>query len=140
MKWVVVLACLMVVGALALRAEGSHLECHTGQVTGFATIRSQPQYLVGTIPSTFSSRDAFFTARYNCEGRGVHVRRVDQGVYDVRFRGARPRVAIADAISTEGVSSSVQIIGDTVRVSLRGPLNGSDVASRRDVAFSVVTY
>jgi hypothetical protein len=139
-KWVGVVLCLVALGALALSSEAAHLECHTGQVTGFATIRSQPQYLVGTIPSTFSSKDAFFTARYNCRGRGVHVRRVDQGVYDVRFRGAHLKAAFTDAISTEGVSSSAQILGDTVRVSLRGPLNGGDVASRRDVAFSVVTY
>jgi hypothetical protein len=139
-KLLAVLACLTVLGVFALRAEGSHLECHTGNALGFATIRSQPQYLVGTIPPSFTSLNAYFTARYNCRGRGVQVRRVDQGIYDLRFPGTSPGAAMSDAISSEGVSSSVQIIGDIVRVSLRGPLNGGDVASRRDVAFSVVTY
>jgi hypothetical protein len=139
MKLAVALA-IIALGTIVFSANASHQRCHTGSVAGFATLRSQPQYLTGTIPSTFASRNTYFVSRYNCKGRGVHVRRVDQGLYDVRFRDVWIRAANADAVSTEGVSSSIQILGDTVRISLRGPLNGDDVASRRDVAFSVVVY
>ena len=136
-----VAAITAVVGFFALRSEASHLRCHTGNALGFVSIRSDPAELVGQIPSRFTSDVGYFSSRYNCTGQNVQARRVDQGVYDVRFPGLVVRVAVADAISTEGISTSVQLLGDgMVRVSLRGPLGGSDVASRRDVAFNVVIY
>lgn len=129
------------VGFFALRSEASHLRCHTGNALGFVAIRSDPAELVGQIPSRFTSDPGYFSSRYNCTGRNVQARRVDQGIYDVRFPGIVVRVAVADAISTEGVSTSVQHLGDgVVRIALRGPLGGSDVAARRDVAFNVVVY
>ena len=134
-------AIAVVVGFFALRSEASHLRCHTGNALGFVAIRSDPAELVGQIPSRFTTDPGYFSSRYNCAGQNVQARRVDQGIYDVRFPGIVVRVAMADAISTEGVSTSVQLLGDgMVRVSLRGPLGGSDVASRRDVAFNVVVY
>lgn len=129
------------IGLFALRSDASHLGCHTGNAQGFVAIREDPAELVGTLPSRFTSDPRFFSTRYNCMGRSVQARRVDQGIYDVRFPGVNVRMAIADAISQEGVSTSVQPLTDgIVRVSLRGPLFGNDVASRRDVAFGVVVF
>lgn len=115
--------------------------CRTGEARAFVAIRQDPAYLVGTIPATFTEEAAFFQRRYNCTGQSAAVRRVDEGIYDVRLRGLIPRLALASAISDEGVSASVLPLGnDTVRVALRGPLRGNAIASRRDVAFSLVVY
>src|SRR5256886_7533451 len=39
--------------------------------------------------------------RYSCSGRGVQARRVDVGVYDVRFAGNPGSVAVATPIASE---------------------------------------
>ena len=131
----------LALGVLALRSEASHLRCHTGNVSGFVALREDPAELVGTLPSRFTADARFFSTRYNCMGRSVQARRVDQGLYEVRFPGVNVKMATADAISQEGISTSVLPITDgIVRVSLRGPLSGNDVATRRDVAFGVVVF
>lgn len=132
-------------GALILALPGSGApttrRCIAGSAFGFVALQDEPGYLVGTIPSTFTADSRYFTRRYNCTSRSALVRRSGLGSYDVRFPGLNIRLAVASAISEEAVTASVHPLGDgTVRISLRGPLAGDDVASRRDVAFTVVVY
>lgn len=113
----------------------------TGQAQAFATIQNDPLFLVGTIPSKFSARAIFFSSRYSCKGFPPQVRRVGLGLYDVLFPGIRIHAASVGAVSDEGITASFWPISDgIVRVALRGPLGGADVATRRDVAFSLVVY
>lgn len=136
------LAVAVLLGSLTLSSEASHIGCHTGQAAGFVTIRSDPPSLVTTIPSQFRGDAGFFFRRYNCTGRSAQVRRVDLGVYEIRFPGLQGRLALVSAISEEGISASVHPLEDGVyRVALRGPIQGiSELAARRDVAFSIVVY
>lgn len=136
------LAVVATVAVLAASASSSGVRrCKTGSALGFIAIRSEPLYLVGTIPSSFTFAAGYFSRRYNCRLKSVGVRRAGLGLYDVVFPGLRPAVLIVSAISDEGVSASAWPVGDgVVRVALRGPLGGSDVAARRDVAFSLVLY
>ena len=132
---------VLAVGFVVSQAQADHLRCHTGNALGFVAIKADPPHLVGTLPGRFTGNPDYFEVRYNCSGQSVHARRVALGLYDIRFPGINPRIAVADAISSEGVSTSVQPLADgIVRVSLRGPLAGADVASRRDVPFSVVVF
>lgn len=129
----------LVLGAVNLGE--SAVRCPTGQAKGFLAIQSEPNFLVGTIPSSFTFSQTYFSRRYNCRGRSAAVRRVGLGLYDVQFPGLDPRVVIATALSDEGITASVWPLGNqTVRVALRGPLGGADVATRRDVAFSIVVF
>ena len=75
-----------------------------------------------------------------CKGGSAQVRRVDEGVYEVRFPQVSARLALVTATSDEGVTSSAIVFGSTVRVALRGPLHGPDLMERRDVPFVVVVY
>lgn len=132
---------VLLLGVAVSQTQASHLGCHTGDALGFVAIRADPPYLVGTLPSRFTGMPVFFEARYNCEHKGVQARRIDLGTYEVRFLGLSPHVVLTDALSAEGVSSSSENMGNgTVRVFLRGPLGGNNVATRRDVPFSVVVY
>lgn len=117
--------------------------CRFGRVQGFMSIRADPAYLVGTIPSRFTGQARYFSRRYNCKGYDVHIRRVDTGIYDVQFVGLGFRLALTTAISQEGVAASVQPLPDsTYRVALRGPLvndNGT-LLERRDIPFSLAIF
>lgn len=140
MKAVVALVVLALILALPSSGADARL-CGRGDALGFVAIQDDPAYLVGTIPSSFTADSRYFVRRFNCRRGSAFVRRVRLGEYDVRFPGLSVRLALASAISEEGVTASVHPLGDgTVRISLRGPLAGDDVASRRDVAFSVVIY
>jgi len=138
-----VLAGLLLVLILSPASAEAARSCRSGTAQGFVVIRSDPEYLVGTIPSTFRSNPIYFQRRYNCRHRSAYVRRVDLGVYEVRFPGLSRRVPQATAISQEGISASAQAFGDVYRVTLRGPytLDASrDILARRDVPFALVIF
>lgn len=135
------IAALALVLLVASYAESATSACKSGSAKAFVAIQPDPAYLVGTIPSGFNSNPAYFVRRYNCEGRSASVRRVDLGIYDVRFPGLNPRAVVATAISDEAVSVAALPLADgIVRISLRGPIVGNDVMARRDVPFTVVVY
>lgn len=137
----VLVAIVTSLGIFALTSQASHLGCHTSNAQAFAALRDDPPYLVGTIPNRLTSDAAYFSVRYSCSGQLIQVQHRDTGVYEMRFPRVKVRLALATAISDEGVSASVHLLGDgVVRVVLRGPLSGNDVAALRDVPFAVVVF
>ena len=121
---------------------GSHTNrCGPGTAQGFAALRDNPDYLVGTIPSRYTRDPTYFDVRYNCLGKGVLVRRVSTGVYDVKFNDLRARGVVATILAEEGGSASAWHVTDgEFRIIIRGPLVESNVILRRDVAFTIVVY
>lgn len=142
MKWVLAVALVLaVIGVEPAEPAQNGPPCIFGRVQGFITVRSDPEYLVGTIPNKLTTSSKFFTRRYNCKGYPPSIKRVDLGVYDVRFPRLNGRTAFVSAISQEGVSASVQgFSGGIYRVALRGPLVRNDALVRRDVAFSLALF
>lgn len=134
------LALLIALGLIGTSAAVSGPTCVYGRVQGFISIRSDPVYLVGTIPNQFTANADYFARRYNCKRKAPQVRRVDLGVYDVRFSELGNRAPIATAF-TDGVVASVQGLDDgTYRVYLRGPVVQNGVLIRRDVPFSLAVF
>lgn len=144
MKLILLVAVSLLVLAVASSdaAQVSTAGCVYGRAQAFAAIRANPPYLVGTIPREFTSDTGFFSRRYNCKRTGVQVRRIDLGIYDVRFPELSYRLALVSAISQEGVASSVAVFDNGIyRVTLRGPVvANNDVLVRRDVPFSIVAF
>lgn len=115
--------------------------CEPDGAFAFVAIQGDPPYLVGTLPSVFTTDPRYFSRRFDCAAPGIAARRVSLGLYDVQVPDAGARLAIVSAISEEAVSTSVHPLGNGLyRVALRGPLAGSDVASRRDVPFALVVF
>lgn len=142
MKPILIVGFAILIASVLVQATSSAAtSCGAGEARAFASIRQEPPYLVGTIPSKFTGQARYFQRRYNCRNASAEVRRVDLGVYDVRFRKLIPRAVIVTALSDAGVTTSAFPLGnDTVRVVLRGPLGGERIASHRDVPFTVVVY
>lgn len=135
-----VLALLVALGLISIGGAASGPTCVYGRVQGFIAIRSDPVYLVGTIPSQFTANPDYFARRYDCKRTAPQVRRVDLGVYDVRLPELGNRVAVATGFG-DGVTASVQGLDDGIyRVFLRGPVVQNTVLVRRDVPFSLVIY
>jgi len=140
-KWTVLLVLIAVLAVGYHESQAQGPACQYGRAQAFITVKNDPEYLVGTIPSQLTGDKKFLQRIYNCTGRGAQIRRVDLGTYEVRFPGLHRRSGVVSVVSQEGVASSVQPFGrDTYRVALRGPGLVNGVLSRRDVAFTLVIF
>lgn len=136
----VLFAAILLLGTISYAGAGPNPGCMTGRARAFIAISADPPYLVGDIPNHFTFDQRYFSRRYNCKGQSAAVRRVDLGLYDVRFPGISSHAIQATALSDEGVTASAYPEDGFIRVALRGPLSGNNVAARRDVAFSIAVF
>lgn len=139
---ILIVACVAVAALVYVSANGAAPAptCRTGEAQGFAAIRWNPEGTIGQLVGK-SSSPRWFWRRYNCTGRGVSIRRLDRGVYDIDFPGLGNRLAVVSAISQEGVSASVQPFGTGLfRVTLRGPIVDENLLTRRDIPFTIVVF
>lgn len=131
---------VLLLGTVSYAHAAAPRRCISGRAQAFAAIQKDPPYLVGDIPNHFTSVQHYFSRRYNCKARSAEVRRVDLGLYDVRFPGISSQAVLVTALSDEGVTASAFPEDGFIRVALRGPLGNNNLASRRDVAFSLVVF
>jgi hypothetical protein len=90
--------------------------CVNGAVRGVATIVGDSAG-VANIGDKFTSRKALFARTFNCAGRGVQVRRVSVGVFEVRFVGNTAPTALATGLGG-GEASAEPAAGGIFRVSV----------------------
>jgi hypothetical protein len=88
---------------------------------------------MANIPDAFTGAGALFSRKFNCTGRAVQVRRVEAGVFEVRFVGntASSGVASARGDSVAGVDVAP---GGAFRVTVH-PAGRDD---RADLPFTIV--
>lgn len=75
--------------------------CQPGAVRGFAAVNGDPANGIANVGGAFTSAKVVFGVRFNCTGPAPQVRRVDRGVYEIRFPGNGARVAAASALDNE---------------------------------------
>ena len=93
--------------------------CQPGAVRGFLAVNGDPQKGIANIGDTVTSAKPMIGARFNCAGAAPQARRVNVGVYEVRFSGNGGQVAVA---SSAGAETTVAALGGGVfRVSLWVP-------------------
>ena len=113
-------ALLFALGGSALAASRSvtanQPRCATGAVRGIATVVGDSAGIANLSP-TFTSRKALFARRFNCTGRGIEVRRVSIGLFEVRFVGNSAPTALATALGG-GEASAEITAGGVYRVSV----------------------
>jgi hypothetical protein len=103
--------------------------CGGGNVRGAVRLHATQAF-----PDRYTSRGT--SGRYNCSGRGVQAKRVDVGVYDVRFPGNPGSVAVATPIAPVQLTLTWTRQGDgAFRVFVRD-LRGNGVEA--DFALSLV--
>lgn len=61
--------------------------CANGAVRGVAVVTGSASAGIANLPDKFTSTASLFSRRFNCTGKGIQVRRVESGVFEVRFVG-----------------------------------------------------
>jgi len=113
--------------------------CATGAVRGVAMVIGDPSKGIANMPDQFTSSGVYFARRFNCKGGTIQVRRVDTGLYEVRFIGNPAQTAIASAIAEDGSSAAVNRLPDgTFRVTIRGGGQSSNPLGLHDTPFTIV--
>jgi len=72
--------------------------CTNGAVRGVAIVTGNPAQGIANIPDTFTSANNVYARKFNCTGRAVQARRVDIGVYEIRFVGNSAPSAIGSGV------------------------------------------
>lgn len=99
----------------AVRPQG---RCQPGSIRGFIQVSGDPSKGIANFPDRFTSATPLVGARFNCGGT-PRARRVNVGVFEVRFPGNAAQIAAA---SSAGAETTVAYIGGGVfRVSLWVP-------------------
>ncbi|HET9241804.1 MAG TPA: hypothetical protein VFN99_00080 [Gaiella sp.] len=93
--------------------------CQPGSVRGYVVVSGDPAKGIANIGDAFTSARPAVGARFNCAGAAPQARRVNVGVYEVRFPGTAAQVAAASAGSAETTVTAVG--GGVFRVSLWVP-------------------
>ena len=100
--------------------------CSNGAVRAFANVAGDPNAGMANLPDQFSSDKILFRSTFNCAGGGVQVRRVQTGIYEIRFPGSTSQNALVSASNSD---SWVQTLGPgffRVGVHIQGGQNYSD--------------
>jgi hypothetical protein len=79
--------------------------CGAGNVRGTVHLVASQAF-----PDRYTSRG--LSGRYSCAGRGVQAKRVEVGIYDVRFPGNPGSVAVATPIASEPLAIAWARQGD----------------------------
>jgi len=120
------------VGERIQSATAAQQRCTNGAVRGVATVTGNASAGIANIPDTFTSAGTLFSRKFNCSGKAVQVRRVEAGVFEVRFVGNSAPSAVASAAGD--ALTSVQPVPGAFKVIVH-PAGRDDKA---DAAFTIV--
>jgi hypothetical protein len=84
--------------AVGERIQGSSVaqqRCANGAVRGIAVVTGNPSAGMANYPGAFTGLG--FSRKFNCTRRTVHARRVEAGVFEVRFVGISGGSAVGSA-------------------------------------------
>jgi len=122
--------------AIGDRVQGAAVaqpRCANGAVRGIATVTGNPSQGIANFPDSFTSAAALFGRKFNCTGRAVQARRVQAGVFEVRFVGISGGSAVASA-SNDAIASVQAGPNGTFSVTVH-PAGRDDKA---DLPFTIV--
>ena len=93
--------------------------CQPGAVRAYVAVNGDPAKGMANFPDQFTSAKPLIGARFNCSGGAPQARRVQAGVFEVRFPGNAAQIAAVGAGSAE---TTVGFMGGGVfRISLWVP-------------------
>ena len=106
--------------------------CQPGAVRGYIAVNGDPAKGMANLPDQFTSKKPEIGERFNCAGAAPQARRVNVGVYEVRFPGNASQIAAASSTSAE---TTIGYVGNGVfRINLWVPGRQDAV----DTSFSVL--
>jgi hypothetical protein len=107
--------------------------CANGAVRGVAVVTGQASAGIANVPDRFTSAGSYFSRRFNCTGKAVQVRRVETGVFEVRFVGVAGASGVGSGTG-DAYANVERPTGDTFKVTIH-PAGRDD---RVDSPFTIV--
>jgi hypothetical protein len=108
--------------------------CSNGAVRGIATVTGIASQGIANFPDNFTSAGNLFSRKFNCTGKAVQARRVEAGVFEVRFVGVAGASAVASAVSDDAYATVRNGAGGSFIVTMH-PAGRDD---RADLAFTIM--
>jgi len=124
--------------ALGERVAGPSVaqqRCANGAVRGVAVVTGIPSQGIANVPGTFTGARNMFARRFNCTGKTIQVRRVEFGVFEVRFVGMSGVSGVGSAVS-DAYLTVEPLPGGIFRV-IPHPAGRDD---RADLPFTLVVF
>ena len=123
--------------AVGQRVAANQQRCAAGAVRGVAVVIGEPLKGLGNMSSSFVSTPSLFARRFNCTGKGVEVRRVSTGTFDVRFVGNAANVAVGNS-AVDGAVSVTRNQDGSFRVTVYSTQADQNLAKHIDNPFQLV--
>jgi hypothetical protein len=108
--------------------------CANGAIRGIATVTGIASQGMANLPDRFTGAGNLFSRKFNCTGKAVQVRRVEAGVFEVRFVGVSGASAVGSAVSDDAYATVRNGAGGAFVVTMH-PAGRDD---RADLAFTIV--
>ena len=125
--------------AVGQRLGVAQQRCVNGAVKGFAYVTGDPAVGIQNMPQTYSSNPSLFSARFDCAGAAVQVRRV-QDAFQIKFNGIVARSAVVSGVGVNPQTMTVTALPDgSYRITpVHSP--GSAFELGREHQFAVVIF
>ena len=108
--------------------------CANGAVRGIATVTGIASQGMSNFPDRFTSAASLFSRKFNCTGKAVLARRLEAGVFEVRFVGVSGASGVGSAVSDDAYATVRNGAGGSFIVTMH-PAGRDD---RADLAFTLV--
>ncbi len=107
--------------------------CANGAVRGVAVVTGVASQGIANLPDSFTGAGNLFARKFNCTGKAVQARRVESGVFEVRFVGISGASGVGTG--TADAYATVQAAADGVFRVIVHPAGRDD---RADLPFTIV--
>ena len=107
--------------------------CANGAVRGAAVVTGNPSAGIANLSDKFTSAGSLFARKFNCTGKAVQARRVEAGVFEVRFVGVTGASGVGSG-TNDAYLTVERPSGDVFRVTVH-PAGRDDKA---DLPFTIV--
>jgi len=109
--------------AVGERLGVAQQRCANGAVKGFAYVTGDPTVGIQNMAETYSSSPKLFSARFDCAGAAVQVRRV-RDAFQIKFNGIAGRSALVSGVGANPQTMTVTALPDgSYRITPIAPAN-----------------
>ena len=122
------------IGESAQAPSVAQQRCANGAVRGIAVVTGNPSQGIANIGDRFTGAGNLFARKFNCTGKAVQARRVEVGVYEVRFAGIAGASGVGSAVSDDAYATVRNGTGGSFLVTLH-PAGRDD---RVDIPFTLI--
>lgn len=121
------------VGERIQSTSAAQKRCANGAVRGIAVVTGIASQGMANFPDTFTGAGNLFSRKFNCTGKAIQARRVEAGVFEVRFVGISGGSGFGSSVSDAYLTVEA-LPGGVFRV-IPHPAGRDD---RADLAFTIV--